>query len=280
MEKSMRTEVKVAIIAGLFVLSAAIIYSTVPSLIESHKSSPKIEILDINCIMKPPEKMPLKIINSSTNEVIASYEVAYLPCLYFTIKNKGNEVASINKITVTILDEPIFGTPGGGPICPSANFTLELTNYTLELDEKHTYINLGTSYSIPTRFRVEPHDVDCFTLTIDDSESSAWWFHHYNVTITLYYDHKKVETGPMSIRITKPTHVKYLFSVEAPELEDDLKRGVISEGLKKICEDESFPLSENATIRRVRDKWLITNYGERINIIKGEDGRLYFYRRG
>jgi hypothetical protein len=266
----MRTEVKAAIIAGIFVLCAGIIYSIVPSLIESYLSQPKIEILDVDCKMIPSEKEgPLKIINISTNEIIARYEAASLPSLNFTVRNKGNEVVAITKITATVLTESWCMASFG----PSASFTLEFDDYTLELDDKHNFLDLRTCYSIPIKFRVEPHDVDCFTLTIDSGYTEGYG--SYIVIFTLHYDHKMVETDQMAINITKSKSLLvYLFSVNAPGLEENLNQGVISEDLKDIFRDNSFPLSENTTIRKKReDLWEITNYEEKI-YAKKEEGRL------
>lgn len=60
--------------------------------------------------------------------------------------------------------------------------------------------------------------------------------------------------------------------------EKKMNNDTIPEKLKKKFETEGFPLSDNATIRKERDdEWAITN-GERIYIVKKEDGRhsLFF----
>lgn len=67
---------------------------------------------------------------------------------------------------------------------------------------------------------------------------------------------------------------RYLFSADAVELEKGLDKGVVSQELKKAFETESFPLSENTTIRKENDnKWVITTE-KRTYIIRKEDEKL------
>jgi len=69
------------------------------------------------------------------------------------------------------------------------------------------------------------------------------------------------------------------FSIDT-EFEDDLNKGIISEKLKDILKTEGFPLSENAKVTVTKekdDKWEITD-GEKIYIVKKEDGKLNIYK--
>ncbi|KAF5437061.1 Baseplate J-like protein [Candidatus Methanophagaceae archaeon] len=64
----------------------------------------------------------------------------------------------------------------------------------------------------------------------------------------------------------------YLFNFEG-----DLNTGIISEDLKKKFETEKVPLSENAMVKKEKeDKWVITD-GEKIYIVRKEDGKLNIY---
>ncbi len=70
---------------------------------------------------------------------------------------------------------------------------------------------------------------------------------------------------------------KYLFTIDA-KFEDELNRGIISEELKNMFKTKGFSLSENATVRKEKDKWVITDKEkEKIYIIK-EGGKLNIYR--
>ena len=66
----------------------------------------------------------------------------------------------------------------------------------------------------------------------------------------------------------------------APEFENDLNTGTISENLKDIFKTKGFPISEKAKVTKEKeDKWVIVN-GEKIYIVKKEDGKLNIYDRG
>jgi hypothetical protein len=70
---------------------------------------------------------------------------------------------------------------------------------------------------------------------------------------------------------------KYLFSIDAVQIEEDLNRYSISEDLKKGFKTKGFILSENATIKKEKaDEWEITS-GEKIYIVKKEGRKLNIY---
>jgi hypothetical protein len=70
---------------------------------------------------------------------------------------------------------------------------------------------------------------------------------------------------------------KYLFSIDA-KFENDLNNGNISPELEDIFKTKGFPISisETATVTK-DDKWVIT-YGEKIYVVKKEDGNLNIYK--
>lgn len=71
--------------------------------------------------------------------------------------------------------------------------------------------------------------------------------------------------------------IRYLFSIDAAVVEENLNKGVISEELNNMFETKGFPLSEDAAIRKEKDdKWGITD-GERIYIIEKEEGKIKVY---
>lgn len=70
---------------------------------------------------------------------------------------------------------------------------------------------------------------------------------------------------------------KYLFSIDV-KFENDLNNGNISPELEDIFKTKGFPISisETATVTK-DDKWVIT-YGEKIYVVKKEDGYLNVYK--
>ena len=84
--------------------------------------------------------------------------------------------------------------------------------------------------------------------------------------------------GNCSISVHFYREWEYLFSIEK-EFEDELNKGIISEKLRDIFKTNGFPLSENAMVTKEKDdKWVITD-GEKIYIVKKEDGKLNIYYR-
>ena len=69
----------------------------------------------------------------------------------------------------------------------------------------------------------------------------------------------------------------YLFSIDA-EFEDDSNNGIIAEALQNKFKIKGFPISENAKVTKENsDKWVITD-GEKIYIVKKEEGKLNIYK--
>lgn len=273
----MKTEVKAAAIGGICILGAAIIYVVAPPLIESYSAQSEIEIVDwqVNSTYSSLGVGPLEIVNSSTNDVIARYDVN-LPQICFILKNKGDEEAAITKITVSVLEKEIPQSGGGAGIFPSAN-------YTLELNSNSSFIDIGSNYSIPVKFKIEPGKVDCFTLTIDDSGYTGYC--RYLVNIILSYDHKKVETGPTEFYIDKAMYytAKFLFSVNASDFKKELKNLEISEDMRLFLNNKGIILYDNPTIETTRDgNWIIKIYKknypiDKIKVIINDDGMLDFW---
>jgi hypothetical protein len=278
----MKTEVKAAAIGGICILGAAIIYVAAPSLIESYSAQSEIEIVDwqFTSTYRSLGVGPLEIVNSSTNDVIARYDVS-LPQICFILKNKGNEEAAITKITVSVitvsvLEEIIQRGAPGAVIFPSAN-------YTLELNSNSSFIDIGSNYSIPVKFKIEPGKVDCFTLTIDDSEYTRCC--RYLVNIILSYDHKKVETGPIGFYMAKQRSypAKFLFSVNASDFKKELKNLEISEDMRLFLNNKGIILYDNPTIKTTRDgNWIIRIYKKNhlidtIKVIINDNGMLDFW---
>lgn len=69
--------------------------------------------------------------------------------------------------------------------------------------------------------------------------------------------------------------VEYL-SIDA-KFAQELDKGIISEELRNIFKTGDFPLSENATVRKEKDEWVIKKDGEKIYTIKKGDGKLNIY---
>ena len=57
----------------------------------------------------------------------------------------------------------------------------------------------------------------------------------------------------------------------------ELDKGIISEELRNIFKTGGFPLSENATVRKEKDEWVIKKDEEKIYTFKKEDGKLNIY---
>jgi ABC-type multidrug transport system ATPase subunit len=69
----------------------------------------------------------------------------------------------------------------------------------------------------------------------------------------------------------------YLFSIDA-EFEDNSNNGIIAKKLRNKFKIESFPISANAKVTKENDdKWAITD-GEKIYIVKKEEGKLNIYK--
>jgi phage tail-like protein len=89
---------------------------------------------------------------------------------------------------------------------------------------------------------------------------------------------------PVNIAIDKDGFLYVLgnknwFSI-GTEFEDDLNKGIISEKLRDKIETEGFSISENAMVtKEKKDKWVITD-GEKIYIVKKEDGDINIYYYG
>lgn len=88
----------------------------------------------------------------------------------------------------------------------------------------------------------------------------------------------KTTIVPEIVRNYIRLHKKYLFSTEV-EFEDDINKDIIPEKLRETFKTGEFLIAENAAIRKEKEgKWEITD-GEKIYIVKKEDGKLKIYRK-
>ena len=88
----------------------------------------------------------------------------------------------------------------------------------------------------------------------------------------------KTTIVPEIVRNYIRLHKKYLFSTEV-EFEDDMNKDIIPEKLRETFKTGEFLIAENAAIRKEKEgKWEITD-GEKIYIVKKEDGKLKIYRK-
>jgi tetratricopeptide (TPR) repeat protein len=67
------------------------------------------------------------------------------------------------------------------------------------------------------------------------------------------------------------------FSVDA-KFENDLNNQSISKELENIFKTKGFPISENATVKEEKDDGWVISDGEKIYIVKKEDGKLIVYK--
>lgn len=88
----------------------------------------------------------------------------------------------------------------------------------------------------------------------------------------------KTTIVPEIVRNYIQLHKKYLFSTGV-ESEDDMNKDIIPEKLGETFKTEEFLIAENVAIRKEKEgKWEITD-GEKIYIVKKEDGKLKIYRK-
>lgn len=87
-----------------------------------------------------------------------------------------------------------------------------------------------------------------------------------------------MDLGYVVLAMTKEKdHPEALFSIDIV-LEDDLNKNIVSERLKEEFETKEKPLSKDAIVTKKKDgKWMITDKGEKVYIVKKENEKLNIY---
>ena len=75
-----------------------------------------------------------------------------------------------------------------------------------------------------------------------------------------------------------PRYARFHLSITIDtKFTHELDKGIISEELRNIFKTGGFPLSENATVGKEKNKWVIKKDEEKIYTLKKEDGKLNIY---
>ena len=202
---------------------------------------------------------------------------------YIVRRDEVNEI--INKLN----EEPqqvIEGRPASGKSVLLKNIGFNLANSGYEVfyvdcknkQEKNieTYLEEALEIDDAKTLII----IDDYHLKIDVCEDFLEQYQNQgiNKTKVLIGTRPIDEKGPKRHLKIHDLNKKYLFSIEE-EFEDDLNNGIVSEKLKDMFKTKGFLLSENAMVTKEKDdKWVITD-GEKIYIVKKEDGKLNIYNK-
>ena len=204
----------IGVVAG--VIAGIIVYHYSQAL---YPKEPKLEITGIEYVQIPTSDLgnlpSLKIIKN--NKTIVNYSAASIPYIYIEVKNAGDKIAIIDKLTIEVLR----AKPISPAVTPTWNYTivlgtreilcrLNLSSWTgsLNISPFLGYVlepPYSMDFELTPHFKVKPNDVDAFGIYIDTDSSIDT--SEYLIKIIIHYDGKEVEINPIWIKVLKPSVV-------------------------------------------------------------------------
>jgi len=194
--------------AILCALAGAILYPIISPYVSSifHPREPKLEItLDVIYVPLNNSKNLSLIKFIRNNETITEYSATRVPYCKVEIKNNGEEVAVINKLTVEVLEVKPYIICR--PLFPSYNYSIYLntTDILLKLNlsnyiTNNCIIKINPPYfqdlNLSPHFEVSSNDVESFGLYIITNFRAE-----YRIKLILHYDGKTAESRDVKIEV-------------------------------------------------------------------------------
>ncbi|MHC1611648.1 MAG: VWA domain-containing protein [Candidatus Methanospirareceae archaeon] len=183
----------------------------------------------------------------------------------------------LHEVQLPVLSVRVTGVKKNLP--PVASFTVSNetpeTNQRVEFDASSSYDPDGSIVAYRWDFDGDGvWDIEGNVVTITHSYNKSG---NYTVKLEVEDNIGAKNSTTKEINIID----EYLFSMQEgiEEIAEDLTNGTIPVELKSEFENNNISLSDNASVTKEEDEWIITDEDERF-IVKKEEGTLNIYREG